>query len=309
MAILLDRGNRVIIQGITGKMGRFSARDMSHYGTRVVAGVVPGRTGAEAEGIPVFPDVRAARAETAADASLVYVPAPAALDAVLEAFDAGCRLVVYPGDGLPARDAMEMRAAAHANGGVLVGPNTPGIISPGRAKVGFMPSFCFTPGPVGVISRSGSLSYEVSKRLTLAGLGQSTVIGIGGDPVKGVTAAEALDFFHADPETSAIVYLGEIGGGDEYDVAAYAARVSAKPVAALVVGRSAPPGKKMGHAGALIGSQADTHEAKLEALRAAGVEAVGDLGQLVAACRRAAERVTPVEPAPGGHASTSRRRP
>lgn len=307
MAILLDGRSRVVIQGITGKMGRFSARDMREYGTNVVAGVVPGRTGVEGDGIPVFPDMRTARDETGADTSLVYVPAPVALDAVLEAFDAGMRLVVYPGDGLPARDAMEMRAAARANGGVLVGPNTPGIISPGKAKVGFMPSVCYTPGPVGVISRSGSLSYEVSKRLTLAGLGQSTVIGIGGDPVKGVTAAEALELFHDDPETSVVVYLGEIGGGDEYDVAAYAARPGAKPVAALVVGRCAPPGKKMGHAGALIGSQADTHEAKLAALRAAGVDAVGSLGELVDAARRALKRSSPVPPPAGAPTSSSRR--
>ncbi|MBI4182368.1 MAG: CoA-binding protein [Proteobacteria bacterium] len=285
MSILLDDKSAIVIQGITGKMGRFSARDLTAYGTRVVAGTAPGRGGLEVEGTPVFSSVAEAVAETGADSSLVYVPAPSALDAVLEALEAGIRLVVYPGDGLPVADAVEMRAAARARGAAFVGPNTPGLISPGKAKLGFMPSFCYRRGGIGVISRSGSLSYEVSHRLTQAGLGQSTVVGIGGDPVKGVNAAEAVAMFDADPETAAIVYLGEIGGGDEYDLARYAQGPGAKPVAALVVGLASPPGRKMGHAGALIGSRADSHAAKIAALRAASVAAAETVSELVPALR------------------------
>ena len=285
MTILLDQTNRIVIQGITGRIGRFSARDIVDYGGCVVAGTSPRRAGSEVAGIPVFAEVRVAVAETGADTSLVYVPPNAALDAVLEAIDAGCRLIAYPGDGLPVADAIAMRAAAQRAGAVVVGPNTPGVVSPGKAKLGFMPSFCYRPGRLGVISRSGSLSYEVCDRLTRAGLGQSTVIGIGGDPVKGVNAIEAVEFFHADPGTGAIVCLGEIGGSDEYELADYAARPAAKPVAALVVGKSAPPGRKMGHAGALIDGQADTHAAKVSALRAAGVAVAETLSELVPAVR------------------------
>lgn len=287
MSVLIDRRSRFIIQGITGNVGRFSARDMRIYGTAVVGGVTTGKPATDVEGVPVFTSVRAAQAATGADASVVYVPAPSALDHVVEAFEAGIKLAIYPGDGLPVRDAIEMRAAARANGAVLIGPNTPGIISPGKAKAGFMPSFCYAPGPLGVISRSGSLSYEACFRLTGAGLGQTTVIGIGGDVIKGLSAAEAAELLHADPETRAIVCLGEIGGSDEYAIAAYAARHDAKPVAALIVGRLAPEGKKMGHAAALIGSRADTHPAKMKALKKAGVHAVGTVTQLVRAATAA----------------------
>jgi len=283
VSVLIDQGSRFIIQGVTGNVGRFSARDMREYGTTVVGGISAAKPAKDIERIPVFPDVRAACAATRADASVIYVPAATALDHVVEAVEAGIKLVVYPGDGLPVRDAIEMRAAARANGATLIGPNTPGLISPGKAKAGFMPSFCYTPGALGVISRSGSLSYEACFRLTSAGLGQTTVIGIGGDPIKGVSAAEALELLHADAETRAIVYLGEIGGGDEYDVANYAVRRDAKPVAALIVGRQAPRGKKMGHAAALIGSHADTHSAKMKALTKAGVHAVGTMSEFVSA--------------------------
>ncbi|MEQ9152606.1 MAG: succinate--CoA ligase subunit alpha [Parvibaculum sp.] len=287
MSILLDRTARVVILGITGKFGRFSVGDMVAFGTNVVAGVAPGRGGVEVDGVPVFSNVQDAVRETGADTALAYVPAPVALDAVIEAFEAGCRLVAYPGDGLPVLDAMEMRAAAKANGGHLVGPNSPGIVSPGQAKLGFMPSFCYRPGPIGVISRSGSLSYEATFRLSEAGLGQTTCIGIGGDPVKGVTAAEAVALFDTDPDTRAIVYLGEIGGNDEYAVAEYARRPGAKPVAALLVGRTAPLGKKMGHAAALIGSYADTWQSKTDAMAAAGVHVARSLTELTDAARQA----------------------
>jgi succinyl-CoA synthetase alpha subunit len=271
MSILLDRHNRVLVQGLTGHMGRFFAEDSRKYGTNIVAGVSPGRGGNLVEGIPVFNSVAAACQETGADTAMVFVPPAAVLGAVLEAIDAGCRLVVATADELPVRDAIEIRAAATTKGVRFVGPNTPGMISPGKAKLGFMPSFCYMPGPIGVISRSGSLSYECCERLTVAGLGQTTVIGIGGDPVKGTTAGEALDLFHADRETEAILYLGEIGGVEEDAVGRYACREDAKPVAALIVGRAAPPGKKMGHAAALISKKAEGHAAKVEALCQAGV--------------------------------------
>jgi succinyl-CoA synthetase alpha subunit len=287
MSVLIDKSSRVVIHGIAGNFGRFSAQDLVSYGTRVVAGVASGRNLKDIEGVPIFDDLRSACSATSADAAIIYVPAPSALDAVLEAFDAGCKLVVYPGDGLPIQDAIEMRAAALRKQAVLIGPNTPGIISAGKAKLGFMPSLCYAPGRLGVISRSGSLSYEVAWRLTTAGIGQTTVIGIGGDPVKGFTAAEAIKALHADPDTEAILYLGEIGGNDECALSLYAARADAKPAAALIVGNAAPPGKKMGHAAALVGSHADTQAAKAESLRRAGVHVAGNLRDLVHVVRLA----------------------
>jgi succinyl-CoA synthetase alpha subunit len=287
MSILLDASARVLIVGITGKFGTFSLKDLAQSGTKVVAGVTFGRGGEPIEGIPVFSNVASAVAETGANAALIYVPAWGAPDAVIETIEAGCPLIAYPGDGLPVLDAMEMRAAAAASGAHLVGPNSPGLISPGKAKLGFMPSFCYAPGPLGVISRSGSLSYEACFRLSSAGLGQTSVIGIGGDPVRGVNAAEAIALFHDDPETRAIVYLGEIGGSEEYALADYARRADAKPSAALLVGRTAPVGKKMGHAAAMIGSYAESWAAKVEALEAAGVVIARDLDGLATAASSA----------------------
>ena len=281
MSILLDRSNRVLIQGITGQMGTFFVEDARKYGTQMVAGVSPGRDGTRVGDVPVFGSVRDARAATGADTAIVFVPPAAVLGATLEAIESGCRLVVATADELPVQDAIDIRAAAKAHGAHFVGPNTPGLISPGKAKLGFMPSFCYREGNVGVISRSGSLSYECCKRLTLAGIGQSTVVGIGGDPVKGTTAAEALELFHGDPDTHAVLYLGEIGGTEESFVAEYAARGDAKPVAALIVGYTAPPGKKMGHAAALIGSKAESHAAKLAMLRGAGVHVADGLSGVV----------------------------
>ena len=288
MSILLDRTNRVLIQGATGQMGTFFIEDARAYGTRIVAGVSPGREGTTVGGdVPVFGSVRAARDETGADTAIVFVPPAAVLGATIEAIEAGCRLVVATADELPVADTIEIRAAARANGTAFVGPNSPGLISPGKAKLGFMPSFCYKEGNVGVISRSGSLSYEGAKRLTMAGIGQSTAIGIGGDPVKGTTAAEALELCHRDPETSAVLYLGEIGGSEEVFVAEYASRTDAKPIAALIVGKMAPPGKKMGHAAALIGSKAEGHQAKVAMLRSAGVHVANGLGEVVSATRAA----------------------
>jgi succinyl-CoA synthetase alpha subunit len=289
MSILLHRHTRVMIQGITGQMGRFSARDMQRYGTTVVAGAVPGRGGQEVDGIPVYATPREAVEHAKVDATLVYVQPSGILHAAIEAIEQGVKLVVATADEVPVQDCIEIRAAAKANDADFLGPNSPGIISPGQAKMGFMPSFCYREGDVGVISRSGSLSYEVCQRMTRGGIGQSTVIGIGGDPVKGTTAAEALALFHADPATRAVVFLGEIGGVEERTVAEYAARPGAKPVAALIVGRTAPPGKKMGHAAALVGSAADTPEAKGRAMRDAGVFVASGLGDIVANVRAARE--------------------
>jgi succinyl-CoA synthetase alpha subunit len=287
MSILLDRSNRVLVQGVTGQMGTFFVEDARKYGTNMVAGVSPGRAGTMVGDVPVFASVKETREQTGADTAMVFVPPAAVLGAALEAIEAGCRLVVATADEMPVLDAIEVRAAARAHGAVFVGPNTPGLISPGKAKMGFMPSFCYIQGNVGVISRSGSLSYECCKRLTVAGIGQSTVVGIGGDPVKGTTAAEALELFHRDPETKAVLYLGEIGGSEEMFVAEYAARSDAKPVAALIVGHTAPPGKKMGHAAALIGSRAEGHAAKQKMLRDAGVFVADGLLQVVAATQSA----------------------
>jgi succinyl-CoA synthetase alpha subunit len=295
MSVLLDASARVLIVGITGNFGRSSVKDLPQSGTSVVAGVAPGRDGQVIDHVPVFSSVASAVKETRANAALIYVLAAAALDAVLETIEAGCPLIAYPGDGLPVSDAMEMRAAAQSFGAHLIGPNSPGLISPGKAKLGFMPSFCYAPGPLGVISRSGSLSYEACFRLSSAGLGQTTVIGIGGDPVRGVNAAEAIALFHDDPETRAIVYLGEIGGAEEYALAEYAARPDAKPAAALIVGRTAPAGKKMGHAAAMIGSHAESWAAKVEALEYAGVVIARSLDGLAAAAGSALARA--VKPA------------
>ena len=292
MSILLDKTNRVLIQGATGQMGTFFVEDARSYGTTIVAGVSPGREGTTVGGdVPVFASVREAREATGADSAIVFVQPAAVMGATIEAIEAGCRLVVATADELPVLDTIEIRAAARANGGAFVGPNSPGLISPGKAKLGFMPSFCYREGRVGVISRSGSLWSEGAKRLTMAGIGQSTVIGIGGDPVKGTTAAEALELFHNDPETEAVLYLGEIGGSEEILVAEYAARDRAKPVAALIVGKTAPPGKKMGHAAALIGSKAEGHAAKLAMLREAGVHIADGVSQVVEATRAALESV------------------
>ncbi len=290
MSILLDKSNRVLIQGVTGQMGQFFVEDARKYGTNMVAGVSPGRAGTKVGDVPVFANVATAVKETAADTAMVFVPPSAVLGATIEAIESGCRLVVATADEMPVLDAIEVRAAARANGAVFVGPNTPGLISPGKAKMGFMPSFCYLQGHVGVISRSGSLSYEGSKRITQAGIGQTTVVGIGGDPVKGTTAAEALALFHKDPDTKAILYLGEIGGSEETFVAEYASSTGAKPVAALIVGKTAPAGKKMGHAAALIGSKAEGHAAKQKMLRDAGVFVADNLGEVVAAMRAALAR-------------------
>jgi succinyl-CoA synthetase alpha subunit len=281
MTILATSTTRVLVQGITGRQATWSVADMLAYGTKVVAGVVPGRGGETHCGVPVYDLVDQAVAATGAQASLVYVPAATAGEAIREAFDGGCSLVVYPGDGLPIHDAVRLRRLASACGATLIGPNTAGLISPGKVKLGFMPSHCFLPGRLGVVSKSGSLSYEICQRLTDAGIGQSTLVGVGGDPIKGVTIGEALSLFEEDPETDAVLILGEVGGLEEYQALDYVSRPTAKPVAIFLVGRTAPPGRKLGHSSALIGSAREGYEAKAAALRAHGVSVASTLADVV----------------------------
>ncbi|MGC9023505.1 MAG: succinate--CoA ligase subunit alpha [Chloroflexia bacterium] len=272
MAILVDENTRLVVQGITGREGEFHTRQMLSYGTKVVAGVTPGKGGQEVAGVPVFDTVARAVAATAANTSIIYVPARFAPDAICEAVDAGIALVVCITEGIPALDMVRVCEYVRRQGARLIGPNCPGVISPGRAKVGIMPGHIHTPGPVGVVSRSGTLTYEVVDALSRAGLGQSTCVGIGGDPVIGTSFLDVLELFQADPETQAIVLIGEIGGTDEERAARYVAEHVTKPVVAYIAGRTAPPGKRMGHAGAIIEGGTGTAAEKIAALRSAGVE-------------------------------------
>jgi len=287
MSILLDKNNRVMVMGITGAMGTFFAEDSGAYGTQIVSGVSPGRAGLKVGKIPVFNNVKQACRETGADTAMIFVPPQLVMGAALEAIESGCRLIVATADEIPVRDTITIRQSAKRNGVNFVGPNSPGIISPGKAKLGFMPSFCFKEGRVGVISRSGSLSYEGSKRLTQAGIGQSSVIGIGGDPIKGTTADEAIQLFHDDPETDVILYLGEIGGNEEVNITNYALSKNSKPVIAYIVGRMAPPGKKMGHAAALISSNAESYQAKMELLSKSNVMFAKEISEIVGYVKQA----------------------
>ncbi len=283
MSILIDRNTRLIVQGITGRDGAFHTKQMIDYGTKVVAGVTPGKGGTEIHGVPVFDSVAEAVAATKANASVIYVPAPFAADAVFEAADAGLGLIVCITEGVPVRDATtayhHVAALREANAGKkgmdgrprLVGPNCPGLISPGSSKVGILPGRICRSGPVGLVSRSGTLTYEVVHQLTQAGLGQTTCIGIGGDPVIGTNFIDTLALFEADPHTEAIVLIGEIGGSDEEEAAHYIRRHVHKPVVAFVAGQTAPPGKRMGHAGAIISGGSGTAAEKMEAFAAANV--------------------------------------
>ncbi len=264
----MDRNTRVVVQGITGRQGRFHAKLMREYGTQVVAGVTPGKGGENVDGIPVYDTVREAVEEHDATASVVFVPAPSAMDACLEAL-AHLELVVAITEGIPVQDTMLLRAQARRTGSRLVGPNTPGIITPGESKLGIMPASVFTPGRVGVVSRSGTLAYEIAAAISGSGMGQSTLVGIGGDAVVGTSMREVLEMFESDPGTEAVVLVGEIGGEAEERAAEYVAEMS-KPVVAYVAGITAPPEKRMGHAGAIISRGRGTAESKLRALERAG---------------------------------------
>jgi len=273
MSILVDQNTRLLIQGITGNEGKFHGEQMIAYGTNVVAGVVPDRGGETCLDRPVFNTVREAVDATGANASVVYVPASFAADAALEAIDAGLPLVVIITEGIPTLDMMTVYWEARHRGTVVIGPNCPGVISPGKAKVGIMPGQIHKPGRIGVISRSGTLSYEVSINLTKAGLGQSTVVGVGADPVVFTNMPEILSMFEKDPTTDLVVIIGEVGGIQEDKAAEYIDRWMTKPVVAYIAGQKAPPGKRMGHAGAIIaGDSRGTPQSKVAALQEVGVE-------------------------------------
>jgi succinyl-CoA synthetase alpha subunit len=272
MAILVDGDTRVVVQGITGREGSFHALRNKDYGTHVVAGVTPGKAGQSVDGIPVFDGVADAVEATGANASLIFVPARFAADAVLEAADAGIRLIVCITEGIPVLDMARVHNYLRGKDHVLIGPNCPGLISPGKANVGIIPWEITKEGPVGLVSRSGTLTYQIMNELTQRGIGQSTCIGVGGDPIVGTGFVEVLARFEEDPETKAVVLIGEIGGDDEERAAGFIRQHMSKPVVAYVAGFTAPPGRRMGHAGAIITGSRGTAQAKAEAFEASGVK-------------------------------------
>ncbi len=271
MSILVNKETKVITQGITGNNGRFHTRQCLDYGTQVVGGVTPGKGGMEVEGVPVFDTVREAVEATGADASMIFVPAPFAGDAIMEAADAGIKVIVCITEGIPPLDALKAKKYVKEKGSVLIGPNCPGIITPEECKIGIMPGYIHKKGPVGVVSRSGTLTYEAVDQLTRRGIGQSTCVGIGGDPIPGTNFVDVLTLFQEDPETKAIVLIGEIGGRAEEEAAEFIKERVTKPVVAFIAGRTAPPGKRMGHAGAIISGGSGKAEDKIRALEEAGV--------------------------------------
>ena len=271
MSVLVDRRTRVLTQGITGATGQLHTRLCREYGTQMVAGVTPGRGGTDFEGIPIFDTVARAVRETGADASVIYVPPAGAADAIMEAADAGLRVVVCITDGVPVLDMVRVKRFLEGRPTRLIGPNCPGIITPGECKIGIMPGYIHTPGRVGVVSRSGTLTYETVHQLTLLGIGQSTCIGIGGDPIIGTGFVDALRLFDEDPATDAIILIGEIGGTAEEDAASFIKAHVRKPVVTFIAGQTAPKGKRMGHAGAIIAGGRGTAAEKIESFRAAGV--------------------------------------
>ncbi len=285
MSILLNDKSRVICQGFTGRQGTFHSEQCLAYGTRLVGGVTPGRGGERHLGLPVFDTCHDAVAETGADVSMIYVPGAFAADAILEAADAGIRLIVCITEGIPVNDMVKVRAALADYDCRLVGPNCPGVITPGQAKVGIMPGMIHSPGRVGVVSRSGTLTYEAVHQTTRHGLGQSSCVGIGGDPVRGMDFIDCIALFEEDEQTEGIIMVGEIGGTDEEAAAAYIADHVSKPVVAYIAGVTAPPGKRMGHAGAIVSGGQGTAQAKFEALEAAGVITVRSPAELGSAIR------------------------
>lgn len=288
MSILVNKNTRVVVQGITGKEGSFHAKQCLEYGTQIVAGVTPGKGGTHwEEKVPVFNTVADAVRHEGANAALIFVPPPFAADAILEASDAGVALVVCITEGIPARDEARVKAGIRAAGTRLIGPNCPGIITPGECKMGIMPGYIHKPGRVGVISRSGTLTYEAVWQLTDTGLGESTCIGIGGDPVPGTSHVEALQLFNADPQTEGVVLIGEIGGTSEEEAAAYIKANMKKPVVAFIAGQTAPPGRRMGHAGAIIAGGKGTAAEKMAALKEAGAVVVKSPTEIGAAMVKA----------------------
>lgn len=285
MAIWLTKETKLVVQGITGKEGKFHALGCRDYGTQVVAGVTPGKGGDAVEGIPVFDSVEQARAATGANASLVFVPPPFAADAICEAADAGIELIVAVTEGIPVADMLRVKRFLAGKDVRLIGPNCPGIITPGQAKIGIMPGHIHRPGKVGIVSRSGTLTYEAVWQVTGLGLGQSTCVGIGGDPLNGTSFLDVLQAFKDDPDTEAVIMIGEIGGDAEEKAAAWIGEHFDRPVVGFIAGRTAPPGRRMGHAGAIVSGGKGTAAAKMEAMRAAGIhvcESPADLGTTVA---------------------------
>jgi len=272
MSVMIDKDTRVICQGITGEQGAFHTRQMVDYGTKMVGGVTPGKGGTDIDGIPVFNTVMEAVTDVEADASVIYVPAAFAADAILEAVDAGIALVICITEGIPVQDMVKVKRFMDGKKSRLLGPNCPGIITPGECKIGIMPGHIHTKGHVGVVSRSGTLTYEAVDQLTRLGIGQSTCIGIGGDPINGTNFIDTLEMFEADPETSSVVMIGEIGGTAEEEAADFVKRNMKKPVVGYIAGVTAPKGKRMGHAGAIISGGKGTADEKIEAMESVGIK-------------------------------------
>jgi len=289
MSILVNSETRVICQGITGSVGAFHTRGCMEYGTKMVGGVTPGKGGQTAEGLPVFDTVEEARAATGCNATMIFVPPPFAADAILEAIDAGIELVVAITEGVPSLDMVRVYDRVKRSSSILVGPNCPGVITPGQCKIGIMPGYIHKPGKIGIMSRSGTLTYEAVWQTSNLGLGQSSCVGLGGDPIVGTSFIDCLKWFQADPQTEAILMIGEIGGSAEEEAAAFAQQHVTKPVAGFIAGSAAPPGKRMGHAGAIISGGKGTAAEKQAAFRAAGIEVALSPADMGAAIKRAIE--------------------
>ena len=287
MSIFADKDNRVMVQGITGKEGQFHTRHCIDYGTQIVAGVTPGKAGQKMDDVPVFNSVQDAVVATAADCSLIFVPPAFAADAIMEAADAGLRLIVVITEGIPVLDMMRVKNYLQTKSVRMIGPNCPGIITPGEAKIGIMPGPIHkTGGPIGVVSRSGTLTYEVVHQLTLQGIGQTTCIGIGGDPICGTSFIDCLEAFEQDPDTRGVVMVGEIGGTAEEEASEFIANQMSIPVVGFISGLTAPPGRRMGHAGAIISGSSGTAQAKIDAMKINGVHVCEDLGSLGEFCSK-----------------------
>lgn len=280
MSILVNKSTKVVVQGITGKEGGFHAAQCREYGTQIVAGVTPGKGGKKADGVPVFDTMQEAVAETKADTSLIFVPAAFCADAIYEAAASGVKLIVCITEGIPVNDMVKVKRSLAGTGVRLIGPNCPGIITVGEAKIGIMPGFIHKKGRVGVISRSGTLTYEVVKQLTDEGLGQTTCVGIGGDPVGGMNFVDVLDLFEQDPKTEGVIMIGEIGGDAEVQAAKFIKKKMKKPVVAFIAGITAPPGRRMGHAGAIVTEGGETAAEKMKVLKSAGAHVVDNPAQM-----------------------------